>query len=247
MHIELIGSTSAGKTTLAKKMADAGRDNGENVSLSDDFILEQLHLGWVKNEFIRRRMVEFIAFGICITCLNKYKGFLKFVVREGRNTPGSWFYKVNRIRNVIRKIGIYEFISRRSGNQQTILADNEGILQGVHNLFVHQKGDVDLKKIAQYVEQIPLPDVILYLRQKEEILISRTLTRGHDRVKNSQDEVIRFIKQAVAAFEEVVRLPRIQERLLIVNSEYSVQNFNQDLESINILRVVELIQSGKSQ
>ena len=104
MHIELIGSTSAGKTTLAKKMVGAGRNSGVDISLSDDFMLEQLHLGWVKNEFFRRRLVEMIAFIVCLTYLARYNEFFGFVIREGKYSPGSWFYKINRIRNVCRKI-----------------------------------------------------------------------------------------------------------------------------------------------
>ena len=81
MHIELIGSTSAGKTTLAKKMVEAGKNNGVYVSLSDDFMLEQLHLSWVKNDFVRRRLVEMVAYAIWFTCLARYKDFFRFVVR----------------------------------------------------------------------------------------------------------------------------------------------------------------------
>ena len=88
MHIELIGSTSAGKTTLAKKMAEVGKNNGMDISLSDDFMLEQLHLDWIRNDFVRRRVVEIVAFAIMLTCLGKYQEFLRFVLREGNSSPG---------------------------------------------------------------------------------------------------------------------------------------------------------------
>jgi thymidylate kinase len=246
MHIELIGSTSAGKTTLAKKMVEAGKNNGMNVSLSEDFLLEQLHLSWVKNEFIRRRLVEIVAFAICLTCLARYKDFLGFVLREGKSSPGSWLYKINRIRNVIRKIGIFEFISRRTGTDQIVLADNEGILQGVHNLFVHQSSQVDLQKIARYVELVPLPDVVLYLQQEEEVLVSRTLARGHARVAgNSPDNVIHFIRQAVTVFNEMIHVTKIQDRLLIVDSGLNIHLKTEEAFSSNFHRVTELVRSGR--
>jgi len=246
MHIEIIGSTSAGKTTLAKKMVQAGLENGTAVSMSDDFMLDQMHLNWVGNEFIRRRLVEAIAFAIALTRMSKYREFMDFVILEGRNSPGSWFYKINRIRNVIRKIGIFEFIARRSGSQHVVLADNEGILQGVHNLFVHQNSHADLGKIAQYVELIPLPDVILYLQQEEDILISRTLARGHGRVKNTQDEVAHFIKQAVGVFNEMVKLPILQRRLLILNGELNVEYNGGDSENAVFYQVINLAKSGRT-
>ena len=239
MHIELIGSTSAGKTTLAKKMVKIGKDYGLDVSLSDDFMLDQLHLSWIKNDFMRRRVVEIVAFSIYITCLIRYKEFFDFVVRESKTFSGSWFYRLNRIRNVIRKIGIFEFISRKSGSHQIVLADNEGILQGAHNLFVHQSSQADLQKIARYVELVPLPDVVLYLQLEEEILVSRTLGRGHARVsESSPDKVVHFIKQAVSVFNEMVNMPMVREKLLVLDSGLNVRY---EAENPNFRQILDLV------
>jgi hypothetical protein len=244
--MEIIGSTSAGKTTLAKKMVEAGKERGVDVFLSDDFILEQVRLGWVRNDFVRRRFVEAISFAVWLTCLDRYTEFLKFVLREGKYSPGSWFYRINRIRNVIRKIGIFEFVSRRSGSEQIVLADNEGILQGVHNLFVHQNSQADLHKVSRYVDLAPLPDIVLYLRQEESILVSRTLGRGHARVNgNSPDQVVHFVRQAVAVFNELVTTPKVQERLLIVDGTLHVWPETADSENQHFHRVVaELVRLG---
>lgn len=245
MHIELIGSTSAGKTTLAKKMVEAGKKCGVDISLSDDFMLEKLHLSWVRNEFSRRRLVELVAFAICFTRLTQHKDFFGFVFREGKSAPGPWFYKLNRIRNVIRKIGIFEFISRRRGSRQIVLADNEGILQGVHNLFVHQNSQADLQKIAAYVELVPMPDAVLYLQQEEEILVSRTLGRGHARVAgNSPDEVAHFIGQAIAVFDELISAPKVQERLLIVDDGLNIRHEVDDSSDVIFHLATELVRQG---
>ena len=245
MHIELIGSTSAGKTTLAKKMVEIGKEKGLDVFLSDDFMLRWAHLNWVRNEFVRRRLIELISIAIGLTCLNRYGDFFRFVLHEGKYSPGSGFYKINRIRNVIRKIGIFEFISRRSEAQQIVLADNEGILQGVHNLFVHQNSQADLNKISRYVELVPLPDVVLYLQQREDVLVSRTLGRGHARVaEDSPDKVVHFIRQAVAVFDELVNAPKIQERLLIVDAGLNIRPDANEPFNLNFHRVTELVRPG---
>ena len=245
MHIELIGSTSAGKTTLAKKMVEVGKEKGLDVYLSDDFMLRWARLSWVRNEFIRRRLIELISIAIGLTCLNRYGDFFRFVLHEGKFSPGSWFYKINRIRNVIRKIGIFEFISRRSEEQQIVLADNEGILQGVHNLFVHQNSQADLNKISRYVELVPMPDVVLYLQQREDVLVSRTLGRGHARVaEDSPDKVVHFIRQAVAVFDELVNAPKIQERLLIVDGGLNIRPDANEPFNLNFYRVTELVRPG---
>jgi thymidylate kinase len=244
MHVELIGSTSAGKTTLAKKMVEAGKNNGVDVSLSDDFMLELLHLGKVRNEVVRRRLVEIVGLAVCLTCLARYKDFIEFVIRQGESAPGSWFYKLNRVRNVFRKVGIYEFISRKSGSEQIVLADNEGILQGVHNLFVHQNGRADLQKVSRYVELVPLPDIVLYLQQDEDVLVSRTLGRGHARVAGSSpDKVVHFIEQAVAVFNELINVPKIQERLLVVDGGLNIQRDANNPLNDDFHRITELVRS----
>jgi thymidylate kinase len=126
-----------------------------------------------------------------------------------------------------------------------VLADNDGILQGVHNLFVHQNSPADLHKIAAYVELVPMPDAVLYLQQEEEILVSRTLGRGHARVAgNSPDEVARFIRQAVAVFDELISAPKVQERLLIVDDELNIRHETHDSSDINFHRVTELVRQG---
>jgi hypothetical protein len=208
-------------------------------------MLEQLNLNWVRNEFMRRRLVEAAAFAVCLTARARYKDFFNFVVREGKSYPGSWFYKLNRIRNVVRKIGIFEFISRRAGSQQIILADNEGILQGVHNLFVHENSQADLEKIARYAELVPMPDLILYLQQEESVLISRTLGRGHARVAESSPENVRhFIRQAVAVFDELINVPRVQERLLIVDGGWNISQKADHSPQTSFHQVTELVRTG---
>ena len=244
MHIELIGSTSAGKTTLAKRMVEAGKEKGLDISLSDDFMLRQTRLDWVRNGFIRRRLIEAISLVVWFTCLSRYREFSRFVLREGRYTPGSWFYKLNRIRNVVRKIGIFEFVARRCDSQQIVLADNEGILQGVHNLFVHQDAEADLQKISRYIELVPLPDVVLYLQQEEAILVSRTLGRGHARVAGSSpDKVLHFIQQAITVFNALINVPKIHERLLVVEGGSKIR-CEAALSFAHIQPIIELVQPG---
>lgn len=242
MHIEIIGPTSAGKTTLAKKMAYAGRENGVTIALSDDFMIEQFHLDWVNHEFARRRLVELIAYVNCLKYLAKYWEFIGFVIKEGISSPGTWFYKINRIRNVFRKIGIFEFISQRSNAREVVLVDNEGLLQGVHNLFVHSNYQADMSKISRYIELIPLPDVVLYLHQDEDILVSRTLERGHARVsEHSPEEVAHFISQAVSVFNQVINNPKIQDRLLIVDGGLDGNSEDEKSLIFNIYQVADLV------
>lgn len=219
MHIEIIGCTSAGKTTLARNVLEAGKRQGIDVVLGDDFVLQKLHLGWVKNEFMRRRTLEIYASYICFRHWRKYREFCHFVLRVVFQAPGSWFYKVNLARNALRKIGIHEIIRNFSPESKLVLVDNDGIVQTAHNIFVHSNGSLKAD-LSNFVLSAPLPDMIVYLRQPESILVERTLRRGHPRLPElSQSKVQHFVEEAVTTFENLQVIPQIADRLCVIDSE----------------------------
>lgn len=129
MQVELVGCTSAGKTTLARRMVEAGRELGVDVQLSDDFLLSCIRLNWIKNEFLRRRVIELWSLLTCLMLLRKYREFYNFVIRTCRSAPGSWIYRIKLARVALKKIGIHELIRSRSSDQQLVLLDIAGLLK----------------------------------------------------------------------------------------------------------------------
>lgn len=221
MQIELIGCTSAGKTTLARKMLQAGRELGIDVQLSDDFVLKRIRLNWIKNEFIRLRIIELLCLPICLMFWRKYHRFYRLAIRASRQAPGSWFYKMNLARITLRKIGIYEIIRRCGSEQRVFLFDNEGVLQASHTLFIHSGGArLNAGDISSFVNAAPLPDVVAYLWQSQAVLLKRTLARGHHRLPDRSHEKVKFfIEQAVEMFDALQRHPALASRLLVINGE----------------------------
>src|SRR5262245_6388701 len=220
MSIEFIGCTSAGKTTLARSILQAGRKLGIDVQMSEDFVLKQIYLNWIKNEFLRRRLIELLCLPICLAFWRKHHQFYRFAIRASLQAPGSWLYKISLARITLRKIGIHEIVQRRSSEQQLILLDNEGVLQASHTLFVHSgKGSRSID-LSSSVSLASLPDVVVYLRQSPGVLLKRTLARGHNRIPDrSYAAVESFVGQAVEMFEELQRHPALAGRLLVINGE----------------------------
>ncbi|MCI0695384.1 hypothetical protein L0337_25670 [candidate division KSB1 bacterium] len=221
MQIELIGCTSAGKTTLARKMLRAGQELGIDMQLSDDFVLKRIRLNWIKNEFIRLRLIELLCLPVCLMFWRKYRRFYHLAIRASRQAPGSWFYKMNLARITLRKIGIYEIVRRCSSEQRVFLFDNEGVLQASHTLFIHSRGArLDAGDLSSFVNAVPLPDVVAYLWQPQAVLRERTLARGHHRLPDrSHAKVELFIEQAVEMFDALQRHPALASRLLVINGE----------------------------
>lgn len=233
MQVELIGCTSAGKTTLARRLVEVGKELGIDVQLSDDFLLRCIRLNWIKNEFVRRRIIELWALLVCLVFLRKYHELNKLIIRICCSVPGSWIYRLKLLRVVLRKIGIYEVIRSRSSDQQVVLLDNEGILQASHTLFVHPTGALYTRNLTDFLDLIPLSDVIAYLRQPEPVLIERTERRGHNRISDgaNHEDIEPFITQAVGMFEEIRLYPRFSDRLFVIDGERNALLTNEHLNN----------------
>jgi len=247
MQVELIGSTCAGKSTLARKIMDAGRKQNIDVSLSDDFVLKGSRLNWIKNEFLRRRLIELLAFAACLVHWREHEEFYRFAIQMSLRVPGSWWYKFNVARNTLRKVGIYNIVRRRSSGKHVVLLDNEGVLQASHTLFVHVHGAApDTSSLSTFVSLAPLPTVVVYLRQGESVLIERTIKRGHNRIARSasREDVERFIRRAIDVFDELERHPLIADRLLVIDGERSELVVGEHLNNAHLAKAAALIRLG---
>jgi thymidylate kinase len=222
LHIELIGCTSAGKSTLSRSILQACHQQGLDILLGDDFVLKQVGLNWVKSHLPRTLLVDLLALLACIITWPNNLKFYRFATQLLFPLPISPLVKLNLLRNVLKKIGIYEIISFRSTNRQIILVD-EGVLQAAHNLFVHGSVQVKMENLATFAKLIPLPDVIVYLRQPESLLIDRTVKRGHKRIPDrSYSNVVPFIRQAITTFDKLVQNPAVESKLLIIEGDQKV-------------------------
>jgi thymidylate kinase len=222
LQIELIGSTGAGKSTLTRNILDACHQLGIEIFLADDFVLKQVRLNWIKSHLLRKFLLNLAALLVCVATWHTYLEIYLFAARVLFPLPIPRLVKLYSLRNVLKRIGIYEIIRLRSSDPQIILVD-EGALQTAHNLFVHDSVQVKVEHLATFARLIPLPDVIVYLRQPESLLIERTMKRGHKRLTHSShSNVARFIEQAVTTFDNLAQNPVVESKLLVVNGGQEV-------------------------
>lgn len=244
MQIDLVGCTSAGKSTLAKNILHACREQGMDIVLGDDLVLSAVRLGWVKSSLLRKGLVNLAALCACLVTWRSNREIYAFAARHLLQLPIAPLEKFYTLRNVLKRVGIHEIVRRREAGQQVILID-EGVLQSAHSLFVHVSAQVKADQLSAFADLVPLPDVIVYLRQPETLLIDRTLKRGHKRIPDgSSDSVSRFIRQAIAMFDELARFPAIASRLLVVDGSQSVKMVAQHPDNPAIALAWQIIQSG---
>lgn len=223
MQIELIGCTGAGKSTLAARILQACREQGVDLSMADDFVLKQVRLNWIKNNLVRKLLVNGVALFACLATWQKNLAFYIFAIRVILQLPTPLVEKLYSVRNVLKRIGVYEIIRRRKTDQQVLLVD-EGSLQSAHNLFVNDSVEMKAYDLSTFVKLAPQPDVVIYIKQPEPVLIERTIKRGHKRIPDrSYYKVAPFIKQAVSMFDELVQHPAVANKLLVVGDDREVR------------------------
>jgi thymidylate kinase len=246
MQIELIGCTGAGKSTLVKNILQACREQEIDVLNGDDFVLKQARLNWVNSYLTRTLLIDLLSLFACLLTWRNNLGFYLLTFRTVWRLPVTviWFQKLNIVRNTLKKVGIYEIIRHRGSDQQVVLLD-EGTLHTAHYLFVHVSVEPLSTDLPTFARFVPLPDVAIYLRQDERILIERTLARGHKRIPTgSRVQVERFIKGAVTTFNKLVRVPAIEHKLLMVDRGQNITTAPDYQNDPSLMIALKILRAG---
>ncbi len=244
MQIELTGCTGAGKTTLASAIHRACREQGIDFLMSNDFVLKQFRLSWIKSNWVRTLLVDLCSLSVCLATWRNNLELYVFAIQNIFRLPIAQFEKLNLARNVLKKIGIYEIIHRRGPDQQVVLVD-EGTLHAAHNLFVHVSVEANTSDLSTFVKLVPLPDVAVYVTQSESVLIKRTMQRGHKRIPDrSPVKVELFIKRAVDIFDKLIRELVLQRGMLVDESQRSIVVTQSHQNDPIVAVALEIIRAG---
>jgi len=216
-HIALIGSSSAGKTTLARAIVQACGDRGTEAWLSEDFASRHIGVHWIGSAFVRRRAIELASLVYALATWRRYRDYHRHALRIIREAPGSWLYRAGLVRLTLRKTGIHEMLRRGLRNGQVVISDNEATLQGAHHLFVHPQGTTDSSRLGTFAALAPMPDVVVYVRTQDPLVVERMLRRSHPRLGSpSVQTVEETVRQTSEVFDRLCGSPAFDGRLLVV-------------------------------
>lgn len=227
-------------------MLRACKERGKYAVTGDDFVLEQTHLNWVKGYLFRTLLVDLLAMSACLATWRTNLSFYRLTLQSIWQLPAAvgWFERLNIARNVFKKVGIHKIICWRDSEQQIVLLD-EGTLQTAHYLFVHVSIEPNASHLSTFTQLVPLPQVIVYVRNEADTLIERTLSRGHKRIRHrSPAEKALFVERAMNTFDNLTQSSKLRSRLLILDAEQSLVIVPDYQLDRSVALVADIIRAG---
>ncbi len=221
MIVEFIGSTGAGKTTLISQV-ERRLTPTANVTTSFDVITSQVGLSRVRNPSARNIIQEVIGFSYLLRSLPRYKEIIDFSLRMLARKSDSIIFKLNNLRSMVRKLGVYEIIRRRQGNQ--IVFVDEGTVLLAHVLFVYNRAYYTADEIKRFSSLVPLPNLIVYVKAPVDCIVKRTLERpSPPRELRSRNQALieKNVNDAVTMFDQLIATEELRDRVLIVENPES--------------------------
>jgi thymidylate kinase len=217
MMVEFIGSTGAGKTTVAAAVQRRLAERA-GVDTAPDFVASLIGLPPLATPLRRNLVGDLVGLPFFLVSLPRHGEFFRFVLGVlARQRLG--LQAANRVRSTIRKVGVYEILRRRAPGR--IVLVDEGTVLHAHNLFVFTSRAYSAADLDRFASLAPLPELIVYVRAPLATLVRRSLERPDPpREIRSRDRglVELFVGRAHAMFETLVEIPVIRERVVVVDN-----------------------------
>lgn len=224
MIVEFIGSTGAGKTTLIGDVQRSLAPHAE-VATSFEFAAERLRLRKLTHPTGRNLIQDVAALPFFIGSLRRHRAFMAFAVATLARNKIRGFYRLNYLRSLVRKVGMYEIL-RRYGGDRIILVD-EGTVSAAHLLFIFTPAAFRNEDVEKFAGLVALPDLLVYVKTPVDRLVERAMRRKDPRreLRASDPKLIeRYVTRAAAMYDRLAETRQLRDRLLIVGNTESAKS-----------------------
>lgn len=223
MIVEFVGSTGAGKTTLASEVQRKLAEQAPVVS-SFDLAADLLGLRRVTHPTARNLIQDLVGLPFFLWSLRRHRAFVSFALKTLAREFKFSFVTVNYLRSIVRKIGMYELI-KRYNHGQIVLVD-EGTVLSAYLLFVYARDISSQQELEKFASLVPLPDLVVYIKAPMDSLVQRSLQRSDPRREmRSKDPkaVEEYVRRAAEMFDRLTQTERIRDRVLVVANPASTE------------------------
>ena len=190
MIIELTGIPGVGKTVIFGKLKEQLKENGKFVFSVKGKILESFGLRFSDGNLIGDILFDGFLFLIFLWNRQWNSSVTRNVFKtvfEGKN---SIFFKINILRNVMKKISVNLFCENNKKFHGLTFIIDEGVTHIPFNLFADSGAERD--EIENILRALRLPKMVILVDDDEEEIFRRLKSRGHKRIKVNDDAQIKY-------------------------------------------------------
>jgi len=188
MIIELIGTPGAGKTTLLPVITQSMIERGyQALSVIDaarpyakKTILGKIVFKLLPSSTHRPILWQIFYLYSFINRRKFYKShpvLMDSVLEHQRQRPISTNDLKHVLRWFIHLTGYYQFFSQYPMPKDALIFD-EGFVHRVVQLFASENEEPDFRLVANYLDLIPKPDLVIFTNAPEEVCKQRVFSRG---------------------------------------------------------------------
>lgn len=232
MIVEFIGCDGAGKTTLSQMLRERGIV-GSHVAAMPDLLLDRVGLRRITHPTAINVVQEVGGLPFLLRGHTRQREFVSFARRMLNRYAPSTYDRLNGMRGIVRRVGMYELARSRASNR-VILSDEGTVLTAY--VFALTDVELDPSDVERFVWLVPRPDAIVYVKAPVASLVRRAMsrpTRRRQHAGKDQAHVERTIRRTVDVFDRVAEAVPLRDRVLVVE--------NDDGDPIRMRRLVEYI------
>jgi hypothetical protein len=218
MIVEFIGCAGAGKTALRNLICEQGIRDHDVVAMPD-LLLQRPLLRRVAHPTAVNVVQELGGLPFLLRALPSERPFLAFARRTFWRHATSRFDKLNGMRGVARKVGMFH-LARTRARHAVVLSD-EGTLLSSYNLFVTTKMNFGPAELDRFAQLVPMPDLVVYVQAPVESLVERARSRPDPRrqhIGRSTAAIEADVRRTVQLFDLLVATAPLAGRVAMVES-----------------------------
>jgi thymidylate kinase len=224
MYVEFTGCSGSGKSTVSEWVIRHLLRRGHHVHSvhATHFSVLGPMLRCVRHPTLQNLLLDAHGLRQCLRS-SESREFMQFAGSLLRRHADSFSRKLNLYRGIARKVGVHALMISQENRGEYRIVD-EGIIHSAHNLFVHVRSVPDERELQEFVERVPLPDLIVCVRAPLEVLLERTLRRADRPISGDEARLRRYLEHGCMVFDKIISASRLQERTILIDCEAEWQS-----------------------
>lgn len=218
MIVEFIGCDGSGKTTLSQMLCEHGIP-GTRVVAMPDLLRDRAGLRWITHRTAVNVVQDAGGFPFYVAGFGRHRDYVAFARRMLARHASSPFDRLNGMRGIVRRVGMYE-LARRCAQDRIVLSD-EGTVLSAYHLALSGRA-LDSSELQDFARLVPVPDVIVYVTAPVAALVQRATTRPVRRRQHAgkgSDEVERTIRRTTEVFDLLTETSTLKDRVIVVEND----------------------------